>query len=697
MQHLRQVLETLRKHELYIKRSKCEFAVSALKFLGHVISDKGITMDPDKVKAILDWPEPTGTPAQCKTQLKGFLGLANFNRRMVDHFAEPAAPLNALTADKTEWIWEQPQKDAFAALKRKMTEVPHFVHAPHPTARFIVETDASQVATGAVIYQRPNPPRVQVIAYSSHKLQPNEALFPAHEREMLAVNTALTEWRHFLLGRLFDLYTDNEAVTKFLKQPSLTPRQARWVQKLSEYDFNLYHLPGPRNLAADALSRRPDHYPGFPAQTAAQIHVRCARTLEDVTNKLLVLNNTNLPSLSPVRNSGPLSLNAFFDQLRADAEFDQEYTSVLTAAQEGELRDFTEKDGLVWYTPCPEVTPRLYVPHGQERELLLKEAHDTPTRGHLGIHKTHEALHRRYYWPHMFHTVSLYVAKCATCACTKPSNKQPMGLLQPLPLPDHCWEQVSHDIITGLPKTPRGHDAIVTFVDRLSKRVIFVPSTCTIDAAGYAELFFKEIFRHFGLPKVIVSDRDPRFTSHFWRALHKRLGTNLKMSTAHHPQTDGQTERANRTVEDMLRAYTTPFQHNWDEYLVPAEFAYNNSLQASTGFTPFYLNHGRHPHTPLSLLTDHHRPTASDTNPAANDFVGRFQTNISRAKDALYRAQQRQQRYADQHRRHAEFSVGDQVLLSTKYLSLHLKEGTTPKLCPKFTGPFKITTHSLLP
>jgi len=133
------------------------------------------------------------------------------------------------------------------------------VHAPHPTARFVVETDASSIATGAVIYQCPEPENIQVIAYSSHKLQPAAVLYPPHEREMLAVVTALKECRHYLLGRSFDLYSDNEAVTYFLKQPSLTPRQARWVQTFSEYDFDLYHLPGKDKLAADALSRRPDH------------------------------------------------------------------------------------------------------------------------------------------------------------------------------------------------------------------------------------------------------------------------------------------------------------------------------------------------------------------------------------------------------------------------------------------------------
>jgi len=135
-----------------------------------------------------------------------------------------------------------------------------------------------------------------------------------------------------------------------------------------------------------------------------------------------------------------------------------------------------------------------------------------------------------------------------------------MGLLQPLPLPSQCWEEVSHDLTTVLPLTPKGYNAIVTFVDKLSKRAIFVPATLSIDAKGYADLFYKEIFWHFGLPKALVSDRDPRFTSHFRKSLNQRLGTSLKLSTAHHPQTDGQTERASRAIEDMLRAHVSPFK-----------------------------------------------------------------------------------------------------------------------------------------
>ena len=159
------------------------------------------------------------------------------------------------------------------------------------------------------------------------------------------------------------------------------------------------------------------------------------------------------------------------------------------------------------------------------------------------------------------------------------------GPAKPLPPPDHCWEQVSHDLVTGLPKASRGFDTIITFDDRLLKRILLVPTTSSIDAVGYARLYFDNIFRHFKLPRVLVSDRDPCFTSNFWKALCKRFGTNLNLSTSYHPQTDGQTERANRTIEDMLRAYEAPHQSDWDEHLIAAEFAYNNSVQASTDST----------------------------------------------------------------------------------------------------------------
>eukprot|EP00983_Pelagomonas_calceolata_P039704 1137302-Pelagomonas_calceolata.AAC.1 len=467
---------------------------------------------------------------------------------------------------------------------------------------------------------------------------------------MLAVLVALKSWRHYLLGRLFDLLSDNTAVAHILKQSRLSPCQARWMMLLFEYDFNLYHLPGNKNILADALSRRPDHFPP-PSQTNHDIQFLCSHSLYDTTNH---------HNVAIIRSSGLSHSPDFISRIQQDAEEDPEYINIVMAASEGQMPYFTVHNGLVWYTPGNDIQPRLYVPNGDVRQTLLTEAHAPQTSGHLGVHKTYDTLLRNYYWPHMHNTVCDFVSTCATCQRSKTSYRKPLGNLSPLPLPDHCWEKNTHDLITGLPLTPRGHDAIINFVDRLSKRITLVPCKSSITAEHYVALFFATVFRHFGMPKQLVSDRDPRFTSHFWTGLFKHLGTSLNMSIAHHPQTDGQTERANRTAEDMLRAYVSPLHNNWDEFLTPAEFAYNNSIQASTGFTPSSLTDKRHPHTPPSLALDQLSPHQTKNLPAY-DFINRFQKHLARAKHLLSLAQQRQQRHANQKPTDTAFNTREYV------------------------------------
>ena len=195
----------------------------------------------------------------------------------------------------------------------------------------------------------------------------------------------------------------------------------------------------------------------------------------------------------------------------------------------------------------------------------------------------------------MYKDVERYITSCNVCQKTKVEQNHPSSLLQPLPIPSTPWESVSLNLIVHLPTTKRGHTAIVVFVDRLTKMAHFVATTTTIDAPGVAQLFFNEVVRHHGYPANLVSDRDARFTSKFWQTLAKLSGIELRMSTAFHPQTDGETERTNRTLEQMLRAYVNYAMDNWDNMLPYAEFAYNNSKSASTQITPLHANLGRHP------------------------------------------------------------------------------------------------------
>lgn len=243
---------------------------------------------------------------------------------------------------------------------------------------------------------------------------------------------------------------------------------------------------------------------------------------------------------------------------------------------------------------------QIYVPDNKAlKKQLFEELHDSKVAGHYGIHKTRRLVERLFWWPAIYSEVDRYVRNCPVCQFNKLSNQKPAGTLQPLPIPESPWDSVSFDFITGLPKTDRGFDSIVVFVDRLTKFAYIYPCHGTITAEGFADLWYEVVYRNEGISRVFVSDRDPRFTSKFWEEACKLLGTKLARSTAFHPQTDGQTERVNRILETYLRHYVSTSHSDWDVLLAGAQFAYNNAWQESVGNTPFYLNRGRHPRIPL--------------------------------------------------------------------------------------------------
>ena len=264
--------------------------------------------------------------------------------------------------------------------------------------------------------------------------------------------------------------------------------------------------------------------------------------------------------------------------------------------------------------------------------------------------------------------------------------------MQPLHIPHGPWDSVSTDFVTGLPKTKAGFDAIVVFVDRLTKYVHIAPTTTKCTAKAWADLFVQHVFCNHGLPLEIISDRGPQFASKYAQALADRMSINWNMSTAFHPQIDGQTERMNRTVEDMLRHFVSPTMTNWDELLVHVQFAVNNAWQESVQNTPFYLNHGRHPRTPLAVSLDKKRASSQRSkNPASAAFATHLQETIARAKRCMLNAQQRQKHYYDKRHVPSVFEVGTQVLLATT--NLHLRTTGTRKLIPRWVGPFTITAR----
>jgi hypothetical protein len=317
------------------------------------------------------------------------------------------------------------------------------------------------------------------------------------------------------------------------------------------------------------------------------------------------------------------------------------------------------------------------------RQILLKEYHDIPLSGHIGSSKVYEKLSRRWYWPKLKNDVEEYVKSCPRCQQNKPSNQKPIGLLQPLPIPQRRWQQVTMDLITQLPKSKNGYDAIVVFVDKLSKMVHYAPTNTSVDAVELAKLFISNVVRLHGVPESIVSDRDVRFTSNFWKSMWSQLGTKLHMSTSFHPQSDGQTERANRTLEEGLRAYVSINHDDWDDYLSLLEFAVNNAKASSTNQSPFYLNYGEHPRLPIEGIM-------FDSNvEQVQLMLNRLKSDIELAKKELLKSQLTQSRYANKKRRDFVFKEGEKVLLSTRNINF-VSKGPTNKLNPKYIGPFEI-------
>ena len=629
-QHVRQVLDILRQHKLYAKLSKCEFFQREVSFLGHRFSSRGKEMEPEKVQVIREWPVPKSV-----TELRSFLGLCGYYRTFVNGFSAIVAPLSELLKHERKYEWKEPQQTAFERIKQAIMSGP-VLALPDPTQPYelTVTTDASGFAVGATLEQRGRP-----IAFLSKKMNDAEKRYPVHEQELLAMVLALREWRHYLLGTRFTAHTDHGSLRYLQTQPQLSNRQARWVEKLSEFDFTVVYKQGKDNIVADALSRRPDH-------------------------------NLRMNGMSTMQNT------QLEQQIKAAYLEDPLTAALLQRPKE----PFQLSNGMLYKQQ------RVYIPNNEQiKQTILHECHDSPLAGHVGVLKTTDLIARQFYWPGMYAQIERYVRTCRTCQLNKPSNQLPAGMLQPLPIPERKGQVWSMDLITQLPKTTKGNDAIVVMVDKLTKKVRFAATKTAVSAPQLADIVYREVVRHDGVPETIISDRDPRFTSVFWRELWRLLGTKLAMSTAYHPQTDGQTERTNRTLEDMLRAYVNHRQTDWDEHLVAAEIACNNAVQASTGFSPFYLSHGQHPNLPMrsSVGTD-----AETRNVSASEAIERMNEAMRKAKENLHAAQQRQKQYADQSRREETYEQGEQVLLSTANLN---NEQRAPKLLPRFIGPFPIT------
>jgi transposase InsO family protein len=518
-----------------------------------------------------------------------------------------------------------------------------------PAKPVAVHTDASNTAIGAVLMQGEQP-----IAYESRKLTGAEKNYPVHEKEQLAIIHAVTKWRHYLHSTKepFTIFTDHRSLRFLDTQPNLSGRQARWAEKMAEYNYTIEYKKGSMNIVPDALSRIPEHFINVISESRYMVG-------EDV--------------LHQIRQALP-----------DDPVFGQVYQFTLDEPEDSDF-GYEVRDGLLYL----KAGDRICIPDVPEvKSILLQEMHDSPTSGHYGVDKTYARLARVCFWPKMTGSVQRYVESCHTCKVTKTRTAKEYGLLRPLPVPERPWQHITMDLVVKLPKTMTGYDAIAVFVDRLSKAAVFAPTTSNGRATDMAELFFEYVHCRYGMPQSIVSDRDPRFTSQFWQKLFEKLGTRLRLATAYHQQTDGQSERTIQTLKRYLKTYAAKDPHNWDQMMHHAEFAHNSTKSSATGLSPFQVLYGWQPSTPLDQMFGTFEECSTSA-PSVQETLEWHAERFQQVRDALQDAHIQMTRQYNQNHRDVRFQKGDLVYLESRHLrSLCAEAGSTFK--SPYLGPYKI-------
>ncbi|WVZ97670.1 hypothetical protein U9M48_043184 [Paspalum notatum var. saurae] len=523
-EHLRLVLQKLRDHKLYAKFSKCDFWIEEVKFLGHVISNGGIAVDQSKVSEVQNWKIPEDVKG-----IRSFLGLAGYYRCFIEGFSKIAKPMTALLEKNIKFKWTPACQEAFEELKKRLTTAP-LLTFPDIHKLFSVYCDASRLGLGCVLMQKG-----KVIAYASRQLRDHEKNYPTHDLELAAVVHALKVWRHYLFGQKCDIYTDHKSLKYIFTQTELNMRQRRWLELIKDYDMEIHYHPG----KANALS----------FERKSQISLLWAKELPD--ELAIEFDRLSLGFLNNTEGIVSMEFEPTLEQeIRKGQLNDEKIKELKELIKLDKAPGFrVDADGTVWHGD------RICVPNIRSiRELILKEAHETAYSIHPGSVKMYQDLKQKFWWYGMKREVAEYVALCDVCQRVKAEHQKLAGLLQPLKIPEWKWEEIGMDFIVGLLCTQSGFDSIWVVVDRLTKVAHFIPIKTTYSGAKLAELYMSRIVCLHGVPKKIVSDHGTQFTSHFWRRLHESMDTKLNFSSAYHPQTDGQTERTNQILEDMLRA-----------------------------------------------------------------------------------------------------------------------------------------------
>src|ERR1700753_1153854 len=472
-----------------------------------------------------------------------------------------ARPLHDLEKKDTKFEMTPERIEAFNKIKTAIASAPVLAHA-NPEKPYLLETDTSNYAYGAILSQKQDDGKIHSIAFLSKSMSPAEKNYDIYDKEMLAVVKALQHWQQYLerSQHPISIITDHKNL-EYWKQPrSLNHRQIRWLDLLQHYDFKIIYRPGQESGKPDALSRRHDH--------RDEGRVETPRTLlkEEQFEELCEIYASDAEIIEAIKEY--IDKN---EALKPILAFLREDHDKATAEVRHAMEDYTLQDNIMYRKD------KIYVPANEDiKQRILELYQHSQIAGHPGQAKTLELVTRGYYWPSIKAYVNKYVSTCDACQRNKQRHSRLQGTLKPLPVPKGPWQSVSMDFIVELPKSD-GYDTVLVVVDRLTKMAHFIPTTTKIDAKGTAQLLLDNVWRLHGTPLDVISDRGTQFASKVAQALFNLMGIKSNLSTAYHPQTDGQTERVNGILEQYLRIFSSYRQDDWAKLLPSAEFTYNNA------------------------------------------------------------------------------------------------------------------------
>lgn len=696
LERLNIVFQRLIQHGLKLKGGKCCFFQSEVRHLGHVVSAEGVSVDPEKVERILNWPIPkTGT------ELSSFLGLASYYRRFVPGFAKIAAPLHELKCtgrkagkplrNSPNIVWSTQADEKFTTLKKLLSSAP-VLNYPRFDKDFVVEVDASLQGLGACLMQEGDDRRLHPVAYASRGLRGAERNYPdfsSFKIELLGLKWAIAEkFREYLIGSKCKVLTDNNPLAH-LQTANLGATEQRWVAQLAPFDLDIQYRSGRLNRCADALSRCPANAVNEDTANVSSYVCNLPESLSELIMELTTISILPVEIRKKIQSIPPLDLQSV-----ADA-----HPTIFPSFTHSQLAEMQKNDdglAIVWmcwtseWKPGDDVEPctseikswlRVYsqlVEHhgvlyrevqpkygGTVRQLLVPQtlrtrlmemAHDE--WGHQGINRTFSILQARCFWPGLHKDVQVHLKNCFTCKTTKipsPAIHTPRRhILASRPL-----ELLAIDFLK-LDRGKGGFEDVLVMTDAFTKYSLAVPCRHQT-AVVVARVLRDHWFSHYGAPAQIHSDQGRNFESSLIRELCKLYGIEKTRTTPYHPQGNGQTERFNRTLCQMIRSLEPSARHKWPELITQLVFLYNSTPHSVTGFSPFRLLYGREPFTPIDqlLINSHGQWTDDFVKDQADALLEVHQIARDRMETALQAGRKRHNRLPMS----KPLAVGAQVLL----------------------------------